>query len=119
MSRPVVTTSQRILVVDDNADGGRSLAMLLTCHGREVRVEVDGPAALQAVDEFQPDCIVLDIGLPGMDGFEIARRIRANPDCRVRLIAVSGFAAEGDGRSADFDHYFVKPVDIDNLLAIL
>jgi CheY-like chemotaxis protein len=110
--------SQRILVVDDNADGGRSLAMVLTTTGRDVRVVGDGPTALQTLEEFQPHVVVLDIGLPGMDGYEVARRIRQGPAAKVRLIAMTGSPPDED-RDMDFDHYFLKPINIEQLLAAL
>ena len=75
--------SRRILIVDDNRDGGESLAMLLRVLGADVALAHSGRAALECVDTFKPDVVLLDIGMPGMDGYEVARRIRANP-CQPR-----------------------------------
>ena len=87
----------RVLVVDDNEDTAASLAFLSGAWGPEVRVAHDGPAALDAALEFRPDAVVLDVGLPRMDGFEVARRLRLVPGLeRALLIASTGFSGEGD-----------------------
>jgi two-component system CheB/CheR fusion protein len=107
--------TRRILVVDDNADGLETLAMLLELSGHEVRTASDGPGALTAASEFRPDVILLDIGLPGMDGYEVAGRLRTDPALRgVRLIALTGWGQDTDrerSRGAGFDLHLVKPVD--------
>jgi CheY-like chemotaxis protein len=91
--------------------------------GAEVRVAYDGPTALVAVSAFQPEVVLLDIGMPGMDGFEVARRIRLHPKSRkVTLIALTGWGQEKDRRdseAAGFDHHLIKPVDMDALQGLL
>ncbi len=115
--------SQRVLVVDDNQDVANSFAMLLNAMGHEVRVVYDGAAALEAVPDFQPDVILLDIGLPRMDGYEVARRLRAQyPTERLRLAAVTGYGQAADrerGREAGFDYHLVKPVTPEALEKVL
>ena len=106
----------RILVVDDNEDAAKSLARLLTrLHGHDVRIAHEGPTALEAAEDYRPELILLDIGLPGMDGNEVARSIRRLPwGNDVVLIALTGWGQEEDRRrssEAGFDHHLVKPVD--------
>jgi signal transduction histidine kinase/CheY-like chemotaxis protein len=105
----------RILVVDDNADAAISLATLLGKTGHDVQIAQDGPRALQTAQDFQPDIILLDIGLPGMDGYEVAQRVRQLPQlANVQLVAVTGYSPQDDPvRSAEarFDRYLVKPLD--------
>lgn len=106
--------SLRILVVDDNRDSASSLATLLELSGHETRTVYDGADAVREAEAFGPDVVLLDIGLPGMDGHEAARRIRALPHGRqVLLVAVTGWGQEEDRRrssEAGFDHHMVKPV---------
>jgi PAS domain S-box-containing protein len=113
----------RVLVVDDNVDSADSMAMLLSLDGYEVRTAFDGPGALAEALEFHPQVILLDIGLPGMDGYEVARRIRELPGVRDTLmIAITGYGQDDDrarSRAAGFDHHLVKPVDPDTLSALL
>ena len=110
---------RRILVVDDNKDAAESLGELLSALGAIVAVVHGGLAALAQMDAFRPDAVVLDIGMPGMDGYEVARRVRASPAHRhVLLIALTGWGQEHDRRrseAAGFDHHVVKPPDIDRL----
>ena len=105
----------RILVVDDNADAAESLQMLLGLLGHTVEIAYDGVAALQAARSFKPDLVFLDIGLPGMSGLEVARRLRDEPRMsRVKLIALSGFGTQSDqmrSKEAGFDRHVVKPID--------
>jgi signal transduction histidine kinase/DNA-binding response OmpR family regulator len=112
----------RILVVDDNADAAESLALLLQIAGHEVQSCHDGPAALAAAQAFQPDIILLDIGLPGMDGHEVARRLRAQKEFeKVLLVALTGYGQDEDqrrSREAGFDHHLVKPVEPEALFAL-
>lgn len=112
---------RRILVVDDNQDSAESLALLLEIYGHEVRTAFAGPAALETASTFRPDVVLLDIGLPGMDGYEVARRLRAEHD-RCRLIALTGYGRDDDrerSREAGFDHHLVKPVDLNELARVL
>jgi CheY-like chemotaxis protein len=114
--------SLRVLVVDDNVDGAKSLALLLGMIGHEVRVSHIGPEALAAAAAFRPEVVLLDIRLPGgMDGFEVARRLRAPPGCQgVVLVAVTGQGGEEDrAREAGFSAHFVKPVDLTALCRLL
>jgi signal transduction histidine kinase/DNA-binding response OmpR family regulator len=115
-------SAKRVLVVDDNVDGADSLAVLLRLGGHEVRVCHDGPAALALADEFRPDLVLLDIGLPGMDGYEVARRLRELPGLdKVPLVALSGYGQEEDvrrSRQAGFDRHLVKPADPAALAAL-
>src|SRR5262249_11875942 len=103
----------RILVVDDNRDSAESLSILLRFLGSDVYTVHDGAAALEAVRAYQPSVVLLDIGLPGMDGHEVARRLRRLSECRdVVLIALTGWGQESDRRlskEAGFDHHLVKP----------
>ncbi len=112
---PAPAVRRRVLVVDDNVDSAHSLALLLQIGGFEVHQAHDGPAALQAAQSFHPEVVVLDIGLPGMDGYEVARRLRSEPTTRdAVLIAVTGYGQkEARSRSfeAGFDQHLVKPVD--------
>jgi CheY-like chemotaxis protein/nitrogen-specific signal transduction histidine kinase len=111
-----VPPRRRILVADDNADAANSLARLLRrLHGQDVRVAHDGPEALAAADSFLPEVALLDIGMPGMDGYEVARRLRENPDLQgLFLVALTGWGQEADRRrseEAGFDRHLIKPVD--------
>jgi CheY-like chemotaxis protein len=115
--------SRRILVVDDNVDSARTLGMLLKFLGADVHVVNDGASALAAVEKYRPDIVLLDIGMPGMDGFEVARRLRAREDLHtLTLIALTGWGQEDDRRrtrEAGFDHHLVKPADITALQSLL
>jgi len=113
----------RVLVVDDDKAVADSTAMLLRLEGHEIRCANSGEAALRLCREFQPQAVLLDIGLPGQDGYEIARKIRSLPGgADLNLIAVSGYghdAAVARGREAGFDRYLVKPVDPEKLSLLL
>jgi PAS domain S-box-containing protein len=113
----------RVLVTDDNADAAQTLARLLAMYGHEVRVESSGPGALAALQTFVPDVILLDIGLPGLDGYEVARRIREQPRFKgVRLIALTGYGRDADrarAEEAGFDELIAKPADPVKLLQTL
>jgi CheY-like chemotaxis protein/two-component sensor histidine kinase len=106
----------RILVVDDSRDGADSLALWLQVSGHEVQVCHDGIKALELAGNFQPDVVLLDIGLPGMDGYEVARQLRGQPKTEAALIvALTGYGQEEDmrrSREAGFDHHIVKPADL-------
>lgn len=108
------TQPRRVLLVDDSVDAAEAMSMLLETLGHEIRVTHDGPSALAMVDDFAPDVVILDIGLPGMDGFEVARQMRTRAVTKAALlIALTGYGAESDkqkARDAGFDHHLVKPV---------
>jgi PAS domain S-box-containing protein len=116
-------TPRRILIVDDNEDSANSLAVLHSHRGHVTRTAFTGPDGVTAAAEFQPDVILLDIGLPWMDGFEVARRIRALPGMEdTLLIAMSGYGRKEDrdaAAEAGFNHYLVKPMDLDRLRQLL
>jgi PAS domain S-box-containing protein len=116
-------SSLRVLVVDDNQDSAATLGMLLRTTGIEVRLAHDGLEAVQAAGEFRPDAMVLDIGLPKMNGYDAAHRIRRQPWGRkVVLIAITGWGQEEDkhrSKLAGFDHHMVKPVNPAELLELL
>lgn len=113
----------RILIVDDNTDTAASLALLCTCWGHETCVAHDGPGAVAAALDFEPDAILLDIGLPRLDGFEVAQCLRARPEfARTFIIATSGYNGEDDrrlARAARIDLYLVKPFDAWQLESVL
>ena len=115
-------SARRILLVDDNADAAEMLAEILRQAGHEVLVVHDGPSALAAADRFTPDVALLDIGLPVMDGYDLARRLRAMLASPPRLVALTGYGQEHDRRrssEAGFDEHLVKPVDIATVLAAI
>ncbi len=131
-TKPTTVTAEppkagrRVLVVDDNVDAAVSLALLLRLEGHEVRVAHDGVEALAQVAVAAPDCVILDLGMPKMDGYEVARRLRKTPGLEgMRLVAVTGWGQEEDRRrtrEAGFDQHFVKPVEpatLQELLAAL
>jgi CheY-like chemotaxis protein len=114
--RDPVPVCRRILVVDDNEDAARSLAKLLSrLHGQETRVAYEAASALDLAEEFRPEMILLDIGLPVMDGYDVARSIRRQPwGDEIVIIALTGWGQEEDRRrsqEAGFNHHLVKPVD--------
>jgi signal transduction histidine kinase len=115
--------SLRILIVDDNVDAADSIAMLLSMEGHQTRTVNTARAALLAAPEFKPEVVLLDIGLPEMDGYEVARRLRAqNGSHRMRLVAVTGYGQPADrrrARAAGFDEHMVKPVEPATLQAFL
>jgi CheY-like chemotaxis protein len=110
-----VPLGRRVLVADDNPDGADSLALIVRAFGCSVRAVYDGPAAVRETQDFQPDIVFLDLGMPGMDGLEAARRIRGLPaGQRAMLVAVTGWGQERDRqatREAGFDVHVVKPAD--------
>ncbi len=116
--RPV-PTARRVLVVDDNPDVAESLGMVLRCWGHDVHLAHDGPEALTTARRLRPEVVLLDIGLPGMDGYEVARRLREDgaPEAML-LVAITGYGQEDYRRrseEAGFQHHLVKPVDLTEL----
>jgi signal transduction histidine kinase/ActR/RegA family two-component response regulator len=116
---PTETPPMRVLVVDDNRDAADSLGVLLGFLGYVVEVAHDGLGALRAFERFRPALVLLDLGMPEMDGYEVARRLRAQPDGQgLVIVALTGWGQEEDrlrSRQAGFDHHLVKPTDIDAL----
>jgi len=109
------STAKRVLVVDDNRDAAESLGMLIEVMGSEVRVTFDGAKALEVAKEFAPDIVLLDIGMPGMDGYEVARRLRSSErGSEMTLVALTGWGQKEDKQiafEAGFDKHFTKPID--------
>jgi CheY-like chemotaxis protein/nitrogen-specific signal transduction histidine kinase len=116
-------SSARVLIVDDNRDAAQSLALMLDLEGHEVRTAADGLEALEVAEVFRPKVVLLDIGMPGIDGYETARRLRARPWAKSALLcAQTGWGQEDDkrkARSAGFDRHLVKPIDPEELNRIL
>ena len=106
---------RRVLVVDDNVDAADSVAMILRLSGYDVRCTYDGVSALDAAKAYHPDVVVLDIGLPGLSGYEVARRLRLDPEFEATpLVAVTGYGQDVDRRrseQAGIDYHLTKPVD--------
>jgi len=112
----------RVLVVDDNVDAAQSLAILLKMSGHEVMTVHSGSAALETALQTQPSVVLMDIGLPGMDGYEVCRRIRESGLPDTRIIAISGYGQDRDrnrAKDAGFDSHMTKPVDFAELSRIL
>jgi PAS domain S-box-containing protein len=118
-----VRVRRRVLVVDDNRDAAESMGMLLSVWGHDTRAAHDGPSALSVASEFQPEFVLLDIGLPGMDGYEVARRLLELPGLRgAVLVAMTGYGQEEDklrSRAAGFARHLVKPADPLKLRALI
>jgi CheY-like chemotaxis protein len=114
---------RRLLVVDDNKDAAESMSMLLEMWGHEVAFAYDGPSALQTAQQWRPEAVFLDIGLPGMDGYEVAQRLRELPQARdAILVAITGYGQDDDlvrSRRAGIDHHLVKPVAPDALRRLI
>lgn len=113
----------RVLIVDDNVDAADLLAEFLDLMGFTTRTAYDGPAALEIAAEFKPEVALLDIGLPAMDGYELAQLLRGQPGLsQVRLVAITGYRQEGDRRAAEdsgFNAHLVKPVDMERLRSLM
>jgi CheY-like chemotaxis protein len=122
-SAPGQAKSLRILAVDDNVDVAEGLASVLGLWGHTVRTAHDGLAALEVATAFAPQVVLLDLGLPRVDGLEVARRLRQRPDRGPALmVAISGFGQDSTRRQTDeagFHHHLVKPVDMASLRALL
>jgi len=116
-------TRRRLLLVEDNRDSAATLASLLELAGHEVRVVHDGRRALPLSLDYRPQAVVMDIGVPGLNGYEVARQFRASPElARTPLIALTGYGddnARREARAAGFDHYLVKPVEPSSLMTII
>jgi signal transduction histidine kinase len=120
--RPRAETTKRILIVDDNVDSAVTLSWLLAEQGYSVHIAHDGAGGLQAAHAFKPDILLLDIGLPGMNGYELGRRLRADGFASAYMVAISGYSRDSDvekSRVSGFDCHFAKPVDLDHLIARL
>jgi len=113
----------RILVVEDNRDAADSLRLLLEFSGHEVAVAYSGHDGVQAAEQYQPDVVLCDLGLPGLDGYGVARKLRDNPTtAKARLIAVTAYGQDEDRRrshEAGFEQHLLKPVDPDALQGVL
>ena len=120
---PATATPRRILVVDDNEDSANSLAELLRLAGHEVHTAYDGLAAVANSETIRPDVVLLDIGLPKLNGYEVCRRIREQPWGKsMMIVALTGWGQEEDrqrSRDAGFDSHTVKPVDYATLMRLL
>jgi CheY-like chemotaxis protein len=114
---------RRLLVIDDNKDAAESMSMLFELWGYEVVCAFDGRAALETAVKYRPDAVFLDIGLPGMDGYQIAERLRELPEgTRAVLVAITGYGQDEDrrrSREAGIDHHLVKPVSPEALHELL
>lgn len=113
----------RLMIVDDNVDAAQSLSALLEANGHQVFVEDNAHSALKSIENESIQVFILDIGLPGIDGYELARRLRVNPEtANAILIALTGYGQAHDrvlSKAAGFDYHFVKPIDTQNLAKIL
>ena len=104
----------RVLVVDDHVDAAEALASFLALDGHDVRSVYDGPSALAVAAEFRPDAVLLDIGMPGMDGYEAARLLRASLGPDALIVALTGYAEDADAarsKAAQIDRHVLKPLD--------
>jgi two-component system, sensor histidine kinase len=109
----------RVMIVDDSVDGAESMSVLLEMLGHEVRVVYEGKAALPTAQEFKPEVVILDIGLPDMSGYQVARALRAHPvSAGALLIALTGYGQQSDRQrthEAGFDHHLVKPASLEDV----
>ena len=120
---PNLAISRKVLVADDNRDAADSLAMLLSADGHDVRVAHDGTSALRIASEFRPDVALLDIGMPGISGLDVAKAIReSQPESSLLLVAITGWGQQSDrdrSSEAGFDHHLTKPVDYNEVAGLL
>ena len=123
MASPRLPRHLRVLVVEDNQDAAEALTMLLELYGHQIAVVSDGLAAIEAARNNVFDIALVDIGLPGIDGYEVARRIRLLPNAKaMTLVALTGYGQDADKQramSAGFDEHLTKPVKIERLQALL
>jgi len=114
---------RRVLVVDDNVDTAQTLAFAINLMGHETRVAFEGETALKTAADFHPDVVLLDIGLPGADGYEVVRRMRLMPQLAdARIAAITGYGGDENrrkGLDAGFDDYFVKPIAPEAISSLL
>lgn len=117
------TSGHRVLLVDDNLDCSEPLSLLLQARGHDTRVATEGEEAITLADQFRPNCVVLDLGLPRMDGYEIARRLRERPyGNNLVIVALTGWAGKDvrtKAAEAGFDYHLVKPVKWEELEKIV
>jgi CheY-like chemotaxis protein len=122
-SKPILVTRKRLLVVEDNPDVAQMLSEVLQIYGYNTRVAYDGITALELAKSFRPDVALVDIGLPAMDGYQLARRFRQMPELRAtRLFAVTGYGQLSDrmrSAQAGFERHLVKPVDLEELRRLI
>ena len=120
---PAECKPRKVLIVEDNDDMRETLGILLTRNGHEVRMAIDGPSGLQAALAFRPDVALLDLGLPGFDGFALARNIRAHDEGKkIYLVALTGYGQPQDrlrSKEAGFDELVVKPFDVNRISLLL
>ena len=123
IARSLCGAGSRVMVVDDNVELALGLARLLKLLGHDVKMAHDGPTALEAARSFQPEIVLLDIGLPGLDGYQVATMLRQEgPSRKARIIAITGYGHEDDrrrSREAGFDHHLVKPIEFRSLVTLL
>ena len=121
--QPISRRPARVLVVDDNEDLAHGLARLLEIHGHHVRIAYDGPAGVKIAKEWRPEFVLLDIGLPGMDGYQVVALLRHDQNTKdAVMVAISGYGQEEDrnrSKQAGFDHHLVKPISSDDLIKVL
>lgn len=120
VSRPV---TRRVLIVEDNEDARETLRLLLELDGHDVEVAADGQKGLELAQSLVPDVLLLDIGLPGLDGYQVARALASHPErARIQIVALTGYGQESDRKAAfeaGFDLHFVKPIEPDRLRSLL
>ncbi len=120
--RPPAAASRRVLIVEDNPDSREMLRAVLNVWGHQVEVAADGAAGVRKALDWQPEVAVVDIGLPLLDGYELARRVRATLGDHIRLIALTAYGGPEDRRrafQAGFDHHLTKPAEAEELLRLL
>jgi len=122
-ARPSSSSRLKVLVVDDKADSAEMLTLLLRLDGHDARAAFSGPETIKTVEDFAPDVVFLDLGLPVMDGYQVAQRLKEMPALEhTMLVALTGYGFNEDKertRRAGFDHHIVKPADIDELQNLL